>query len=116
MSFTFAVVVPPVAADDRQAWAELDGLIAQPGPPPAVFHTLLSRLTARYPDPARVPDELIDDCVWSDGPLEGNLGHRATVLGIVWSRAEEAFPFVVETATGLGLTVFDWRSDGIHRP
>ncbi len=115
MSFNVAIVIPPVPADDVQAWAELDHLINQQGPRPAVFDELHNRLTARYPCICSLPDDEVDDGVWSDGPLIGNFGHRAAVLGMVYSRAHEVFPFLIESSNALGLVVFDWTSQKIFR-
>jgi hypothetical protein len=116
MSYNVAVVVPPVPAGDAEAWAALDGLIAQEGPRPDVFQELHDRLTARYPCMSTLPDDEVDDAAWSDGPLLDNFRHRAAVLGLSSSRAEEVLPFLVETAHALGLVVFDWADGNVHRP
>jgi hypothetical protein len=84
---------------------------------PPVFRTLHDRLTARYRCICSLPDESVDDeGVWSDGPLWNDFGHRAAVLGMVFSRVEEVLPFVADTANELGLTVFDWAGPSIYRP
>jgi hypothetical protein len=62
-----------------------------------------------------VPDDEVDDTVWSDGPLINNFGHRAAVLGMSYSRVEEVLPFLVESANALGLSVFDWATKTVHR-
>ncbi len=116
MSYNVAIVVPPVPASDAEAWAVVGGLIEQQGPRPAVFQELHDRLTARYPCMCAVPEDEIDDNVWSDGPLINDFGHRAAVLGISYSRVDEVLPFLVETANALGLVVFDWATQTIHRP
>jgi hypothetical protein len=48
--------------------------------------------------------------------LRNDFGHRAAVLGIIYSRVEEVLPFVIRTANALGLTVFDWGGPEIYRP
>lgn len=116
MSYTVAVVVPPIPDHDDEAWQALDALIEQQGPAPSVFQTLHDRLTARYPCLCSLPDDQIDDGVWSDGPLWNNFGHRAAVLGMVYSRADEVSPFLIETAISLDLAVFDWTTNQVHRP
>lgn len=117
MSYTFVFVVPPVPADDQEAWGKLGGWIEEQGPIPPVFHQLLDRLTARYPCLCDLSDDRLDeDGVWSDGPLRNNLGHRASVFGLVYSRVEEVFPFAVELANALGLAVFDEQTSRIYRP
>jgi hypothetical protein len=116
MSYTVAICVPPVPNDDRTAWRQLDGRIERTGPVPEAFQEFLARLTARYPCICDLPEDQIDDGVWSDGPLRNNLGHEASVLGMVYSRVEEVLPFLIETANALGLVVFDWQTNRIHRP
>jgi hypothetical protein len=116
MSYNVAVVVPPVPADDAKAWAALEGLIEQPGPRPAVLQELYDRLTARYPCMCAVPEDEIDDTVWSDGPIINNFLHRGAVLGMSYSRVEEVLPFLVETANALRLVVFDWATETVYRP
>ena len=116
MSYNVAIVVPPVPAKDAEAWAALDGLIAQQGARPAIFQELHDRLTARYPCMCTVPDDEIDDTVWSDGPLINNFLHRAAVLGVSYSRIDEVLPFLIATSNELGLVVFDWATNLVHRP
>lgn len=116
MSYTVAIVVPPVSSEDAKAWETLDSLTGQPGERPAVLQELHDRLTARYPCPCSVSDDEVDDTVWSDGPLINNFLHRAAVLGISYGHVDEVIPFLVETANGLGLVVFDWQTDRIYRP
>lgn len=116
MSFTFAIVAPPVAVDDETAWRELDGLLETEGDAPAVFRTLHDQLTAKYPCICDLDDDSVDEQgVWSDGPLWNNFGARAAVLGLIYSRVDEVLPFVIESATALGLTVFEWDK-AIYRP
>jgi hypothetical protein len=107
MSYTVAVVAPPISALDAEARAALDALIDQLGPAPAVFQTLHDGLTARYPCLSSLPDDQIDDGVWSDGPLWNNFGPRAAVLGISYSRVDEVLPFLIESipANGFEVTV-----------
>jgi hypothetical protein len=116
MSYTVAVVAPPIPADDAEAWQELDALIDQHGPVPGVFRTFHDRLTARYPCLCSLPDDKVDDGVWSDGPLWNNFGRRAAVLGMVYSRVDEVLQYLIESATSLDLAVFDWTTNLVHRP
>jgi hypothetical protein len=115
MSYTIAVIAPPIPANDAEAWTALDSLIDQQGPVPTVFRTFHDRLTARYPCLSSLPDDQIDDGVWSDGPLWNNFSHRAAVLGLVYSSVEQVLPFLIETATALDLAVFDWATKQVHR-
>ena len=93
----------------------MDGLIELEGPRPAVLQELHERLTSRYPCMCDVPEDQIDDTVWSDGPLINNFGCRAAVLGISYSRVDEVLPYLIKTATALGLVVFDWAAERIYR-
>src|SRR5262245_9391667 len=115
MSYNVAIVIPPVPADDAEAWTVLDRLIEQQGPGLAVFQELHDRLTARYPCLCEVPEDQIDDTVWSDGPLINDFLHRAAVLGMSYSRVEEVLPFLIEPANALGLVVFDWATERVYR-
>lgn len=117
MSYNVAICTPPIPEEDEPAWEVVNGLIEAKGTVPSVFRELHDKLTARYPCICTLPDETVDeDGVWSDGPLWNDFGHRAAVLGVIYSRAEEVLPFVVKTANDLGLTVFDWGGPTIHRP
>jgi hypothetical protein len=116
MSFTMAIVIPPVPADNAKAWASLDAWIGQKGPTPPVFKKLHDRLTAKYPCMCSLPEDEIDDAVWSDGPLINNFGHRAAVLGLSYRHVEQVMPFIVAKANDLGLIAFDWETETIHRP
>jgi hypothetical protein len=115
MSYNVAIVLAPVPASDTEAWATVDRIIEEQGPRPAVFQELHDRLTARYPCMCSVPDDQIDDTVWSDGPLINNFLHRAAVLGMSYSRVDEVLPFLIESANDLGLVVFDWGTGTIYR-
>jgi len=116
MSYNVAICTPPVPDEDDAAWRSVDTLINAKGDVPPVFRELHDQLTARYPCICTLPDDQVDDGVWSDGPLWNDFGHRAAVLGITWSRVEEVLPFLIRTANGLGLTVFDWGGPTIYRP
>jgi len=115
MSYNVAIVIPPVPADDCEAWKILDSLVEEQGPIPPVFRQLHDRLTAKYPCTCSVPEDEVDDTVWSDGPLINDFLHRAAVLGIAYSRVDEVLPFLVETANDFGLVVFDWATASIYR-
>lgn len=116
MSYTVAIVLPPLLGDDAEAWAALEGWVEQTGSRPGVFQDLHDRLTAQYPCVCSVPEQLLETTVWSDGPLIDNFQERVAVLGILFDRVEEVLPFVIANATDLGLTVFDWQTEDIHRP
>jgi hypothetical protein len=116
MSYNVAIVTHPIPAGDDAAWDAIDKLIDAEGVVPPVFKMLHDQLTAKYPCICTLSDDQVDDALWSDGPLWNNFGHRAAVLGMVYSKVAEGLPFLVKTANGLGLTVFDWAGPTIYRP
>jgi hypothetical protein len=118
MSYILVIVRPPVPEDDAAAWKAMRDLAERPadGEVPAVFHTLIDRLTARYPCICDLPDDQVDDGAWSDGPLRNNAGPAVTALGLASRRVGEVRPFVIETAGRLGLVVFDEQEGRIYRP
>ena len=116
MSYNVAICTEPIPANDEEAWRAIDSFIEAKGEPPEVFRQLHDRLTRKYPCICTLSDEDVDDGVWSDGPLWNDFGHRAAVLGVVYSRVDEVLPFLVKTANDLGLVVFDWGGPRIYRP
>ena len=116
MSYNIAICLLPVAPSDQAAWNELDPILNEDGDPSSQFVELHARLTKRFPCIRDLPDELIDEGVWSDGPLINNFGPRTAVLGMSYSRVDEVLPFLITTANEMGMTVFDWGTEKIHRP
>ncbi len=118
MSYDLFIMRPPVPAGEDAAWKAMEEAaeIEPHGEIPDVFHQMIDCLTRRYPCICDLPDDKVDDGVWSDGPLRNNCTPAYTALGIVWSRVEEVQPFVVETANNLGLIVFDQQQSKIFRP
>jgi hypothetical protein len=49
-------------------------------------------------------------------PAEDNFGDKLTTIGIVVSQIDETLPFVVDTATEMGFTIFDAGHERIYRP
>lgn len=116
MSYTFAVCNATLPKVYEVAEEQAFRLQKEPEPNPAVFYQLIDRLIARYPcisDPTRIDS---DDGPWCSGPLRQKSYNRATVLGLIFSRVDEVLPFVIETATAIGLTVVDWQTGKVHRP
>ena len=118
MSYDVAVVIPPIPDHDAEAWTEFNATIEadQQGRAPAVFRKLHDRLIKRFPCLSSLPDDKVDESVWSSWPFWTNFGKRVGILNMVYSRVEEALPFIIETATSLGLPVFDMSVDQLHRP
>ncbi len=70
----------------------------------------IATITEKYPDIVDLPDELVDEGVWSDGPLKANASGPYFYFGIVWSRAEDVAEFVADVAREQGLVCFDPQS------
>lgn len=81
-----------------------------------LFIQLASALTARYPCLCDFDDDEVDACVWLDGPLDGITDRGGYALGIVTRHLDEVYPFVIETATSLGLVVYDFQSGEAFLP
>ena len=114
ISYTVAIVTPPVPDNNAEAWNALDSFIQEHGPTPDIFRMLHDRLTARHPCICDLPDDQVDDGAWSDGPLIDSFAHRAAVLGIASTRVGDVLPFLIDSATAIGLTVFS--SPLVQRP
>lgn len=117
MSWVVEITHVPVAAALDEAWLQLDELREEEDareygdPPSEPLRKLYDRLTERFPC-------IMEDSTspWSDGPLINNFGGKLATIGIVTSRIGDALPFVIETATNMGMTVFDAGDEQIHRP
>ncbi len=82
-----------------------------------VFRTLAQRLTARYPCITTCDaDDDDNPPAWSDGPLDGDADCATYGIGLNSERLEEVHPFVVETATSLGLVVLDEQQGHVYLP
>lgn len=89
---------------------------ARRGPQNPLFIRLAQELTARYPCLCDFDDDATDACVWVDGPLDGITDRGRYSLGIVTRHLDEVYPFVVETATSLGLVVHDFQCGDTFLP
>jgi len=117
MSWVVEIVSVPVADEIDDAWEQLAELREEEdareygSAPSEPMNELYRRLTARYPCITESPES-----PWSDGPLINNFGDKLTTVGIIVSQIEQTLPFVVETATEMGFTVFDAGDERIYRP
>jgi hypothetical protein len=116
MSFDLAVWEGRLPRTDADALAEFKRLYAQhledgpTSPPSDRIKTFIDAITETYPDIMDLPDDKIDDGVWSDGPLINNASGPFFYFGMVWSRAEEVAAFVADVAEKHGLVCFDPQS------
>jgi len=117
VSYDIDIVDAPISQDDAAAWQELDHLRMQEGQPTETLRQLYEKLTSRYPSLSSLTDDEIDTCdsPWADGSLWDAFSGRVTQIALMWSRVDAALPFIIETAHGLGLTVFDLSKARIHR-
>jgi len=118
MSWVIEIVPGDVPSDDAEAWKYLEDLREEDDAtlderhlPTGKMLELYHRVTERYPCIMEDPNG-----PWSDGPLINNFSDRLTAVGFVTSKMAEAFPFVIETATEMGFTVFDGGDERIYRP
>jgi hypothetical protein len=119
VSYTIGLLIEPASSDDATAFKQFNALADASAPneqPHPTFVAVHAELTARFPCICDLPDDQIDDGVWSDGPLINNFGAGQAVIGFVFSHVETVLPFVIEVARKHGVTVFDWQTETIHRP
>jgi hypothetical protein len=113
VSFDLAVWEGPKPQTDTDALAEFERLYAEhigsgsnEAPSPAI-REFVAAITTDHPDLTDLPDDEIDEGVWSDGPLINNARGPFFYFGIVWSRAEDVAPTVARIAAKRGLVCFD---------
>jgi len=112
--------VLPIPESDEEAWDEFDEREEKnedsEKEPHHQLKELIEKLTAKYPCISTLPDEKIDDGVWADGPLSNNIVGDLAVLAIVFSKVDEALPFIKKTTKELGLVFYDPQEESIIRP
>ena len=119
MSYTIGLLIEEPSLNDRIAFEEFNSLSdashidEQPHP---TFVALHAELTSRFPCICDLPDDKVDDGVWSDGPLINNFGARQAVVGVMFSHVEAVLPFIIHVSRKHGITVFDWQTETVHRP
>ena len=79
------------------------------------FLQLAQQLTARHPCNTTLPDD-DPDAVWSGGPVDGVTSAGRWSVGIRSEHLDSVLPFLVETATTLGLVVYDEQRGEVHLP
>lgn len=111
MSYDIAVWAGSRPADDAAAlstyeelWARYEGTDEAANPDILAY---IEDLTKRYPDLTDLDDDHVDDSVWADGPLTGNVMGPFFYFAMTYGGAEEALSFVATTAAQHGLVCFD---------
>jgi hypothetical protein len=114
MSYDVAVWVGDMPTDDAAAlktyeelWERFEGTSEAPDPRILAY---INDLTKRHPDLTELDDDHVDESVWADGPLTGNVMGPFFYFAMTYSGAEQALPFVAETAAAHGLVCFDPQS------
>ena len=78
--------------------------------PSARVKAFIAAITEKYPDIVDLPEDQVDDGVWSDSPLMSNASGPLFYVCVRWSRAEDVAPFVADVAREQGLICFDPQS------
>jgi len=122
MSFTVDLLLTDVPADNSEAWKYIEKLREEYYEDETGAHEKLQKLhdvlTERYPCLCSYDDDdpEMDKSPWADGPMMGNFASKMGMLAIVYSRADEVFPFILESALALDIIVADGQSERIYRP
>ena len=123
MSFTLDLILTDdIPKEANKAWGYIGALRDEYYDDETGAHEKLikleSILTDKYPCLCSFDedDPEIESCVWADGPMIGNFASKMGMLAISWSKADEVFPFVLQQAHALDITVADGQSSIIYRP
>ena len=122
MSFTLDLILIDVPRENRAAWKYIEALREEYYEDNSGAHEKLIELhkvlTQKYPCLSSFADDDLaaDECPWADGPMLNNFGSKMGMLAIVYSRADELFPFILERAHELDIIVADGQSEKIYRP
>ncbi len=96
--------------EDADFHERVDALHRSPEQPRSTkLIAFVEALLARYPDLTET-----EDTVWGDGPLIGNILWDFINMSLVWSRYDEALPFIVETAHKHVLHCYDPQTDTFY--
>ena len=118
MSYNLAVWEGPPQSADEETVAEFQRLYAKymdgaTEPPSPAIKAFIAAITSEYPDIVNLPDDRVDDGVWSDGPLINNASGPLFYFGVVGRFVEDVVPFVARVAIEQQLVCFD-PQEGKH--
>ncbi|WP_257388706.1 hypothetical protein [Tahibacter caeni] len=116
MSYTlhfWSFPVPQTEAEAAQIHRRLSA--EQRAKPNSAFRRLAARLTERHPCITALADGDAR-AVWSGGPLDGACDSGVYGIGLRSEHMAEVAPFVVETATSMGLVAYDYLNGVVWLP
>ena len=122
MSFTLDLILEDVPKDNESAWKYIEDLREEYYEDKSGAHEKLIELhkilTDKYPCLCSYEDDdpEMENSPWADGPMIKNFASKMGMLAILYSRADELFPFILENALLLNITVADGQSEKIYRP
>ena len=119
MSYSVGIQLGSIPSDPTIAFEQFNALadaLTIDDHPSSTFVAIHHDLTARFPCICDLPDDEVDDGVWSDGPLINNFGDQVAVIAFSYSTVETVLPFVIEVAHKHGATVFDGQTSTMYRP
>ncbi|WP_041598471.1 hypothetical protein [Hahella chejuensis] len=122
MSFTVDLILTDIPENNKDAWSFIEKLREEYYEDKSVAHSKLQEfhevLTKKYPCLCSFADDdpEMENSPWADGPMIENFASKMGMVAIVWSRADEVFPFVLDSALALDIIVADGQSGKIYRP
>ncbi|WP_193166213.1 hypothetical protein [Microbulbifer hainanensis] len=122
MSFTLDLILTDVPDENDAAWKYIEELREEYYEDKSGAHEKLIALhkilTDKYPCLCSYEDDdpEMENSPWADGPMLNNFASKMGMLAILYSRADELFPFILEKALLLDITVADGQSEKIYRP
>ncbi|RBP44834.1 hypothetical protein [Arenicella xantha] len=122
MSFTVDLILTEIPENDKEAWGFIENLREEyyedKSKPHERLVELHKRLTDKYPCLCDYDDDdpEMDNSPWADGPMIGNFASKMGMLAILYSRADELFPFILQNALELDIILADGQDEKIYRP
>ncbi|WLQ15656.1 hypothetical protein O5O45_06975 [Hahella aquimaris] len=122
MSFTVDLILTDIPENNKDAWSFIEQLREEYYEDKSGAHSKLQEfnedLTKKYPCLCSFADDdpEMENSPWADGPMMENFASKMGMVAIVWSRADEVFPFVLDSALALDIIVADGQSEKIYRP
>lgn len=120
MSYNFAISRIPLPDDVQDPWSWINEIVEEEMNDDSTkahpeFVELHKALTEKYPCICDLPDDEVDDGVWSDGPLINNFLDRCAVLGITYPNVEKSGSDIFSIILGKGFTIFDYQAESIYK-